>query len=255
VDCPQVRESLWCGSMTPFVLEHLAGCEACRQELERVKRLNNATRHINHPLPTRSLLPPREEIEKAVRQNKRNRFSKWMTSCTIAAAILLALTKTDNLPQAPTANSGDAKESKREIHALQADVPFDFVLYRKPNFQIAVPSAWTIHSTGDGTVTFRHEGQTVGGVKPTKTRQGEKDPLQAVQLPADTEVVQAGLEAYRTENAVKYLLRRTDYAQLPLEVHTFFLRGTIAYDIWLLNDPALVPPHTATGITASFQTP
>lgn len=140
-----------------------------------------------------------------------------------------------------------------------ANTPFDFKLYSHNNYQIALPSAWKAipDQKQDGGLVFQQGGQTVGGVELTPLRKGESNPLKAVQLPAQSEVVQAGLESYRGEDTVKYLLKRIDPATKAagslLEVHTYFLRGQIAYNVWLSNDAKLVPKETALAVTHSFQ--
>ncbi|ASS76889.1 hypothetical protein CIG75_19525 [Tumebacillus algifaecis] len=371
MNCSQVQEAIWCGDLQPDAHLHLATCAACREELQRVHQLNEEIEHVTIPPPTRSLIPAREEIEHVVKQNKKNRFSNWLTIGTIAAAILLAI-KTGDVRQTPVADlsmtSTDSHLSDRHIPASRSlavshrpfqaegtaiidpdsnpsfreeaesirtylnqhfdqsslrtltietytrdtiegdtqtgrltlwvqnqpgqvsvygkgdrpfrtqqyielqkiqglwtvtatsDIPFDYTLHRQKNYRVAFPSTWQAvpNLSVEGALSFEQDGKILGGITPTPLRPGEENPVKAVQLPALTNVIQSGLESYRTEDTVKYLLKRAataaDSIQTPLEVHTYFLRGTIAYDVWLYNDQELISPETALAITHSFQT-
>lgn len=367
MNCSQVQEKIWCGDLQPDVDMHLATCAACRDELQRVQEVNSEIEHTAIPLPSRSLLPSREEIEAAVGQHKRpkSRFPAWLTAGTVAAAILLVITQTGGhqktadstqstgagiTPEiaetatlkAPASRSQtdvqidpagtpmfrEETESIRaylnqqfdsstlqaltiesytrdslqpdtqtgrfslwvqnqpgqtsvygkgdrpfrtqhyvELQKIQelwtvtrlSDIPFDYTLHQETNYRIALPPGWQVSQSGtSGNLTFRADGQTLGGVIVTPLHPGVSDPFKAVQLPENTTVIQSGLETYRTEDAVKYLLKRTqptaDSTVTRPEVHTYFLRGNIAYDVWLYSDATRIPAETALAVTNSFQT-
>ncbi|TCP52250.1 hypothetical protein EV586_11210 [Tumebacillus sp. BK434] len=369
MNCSQVQEKIWCGDLQPDVHMHLATCAACREELQRVQQVNLEIEHTAIPLPSRSLLPSREEIEAAVGQHKRkkSRLPAWMTSGTVAAAILLAVTQSGLFQHRQAADSTAVSDqnaagkvppishmanfkapSSRSLNdvridpagrpafreetesirayldqsfdpiALQAltiesytrdttqpdtqtgrfslwvqnqlgqtsvygkgdrpfrtqhyvelqkiqgqwtvtklsDIPFDFTMHRASGYQIALPANWqSSPSQPMGSLTFHADGKTLGGVTVSPLVPGVSDPFKAVQLPKGTTVIQSGLETYRTEDAVKYLLKRTGTSpDRQTEIHTYFLRGKVAYDVWLTSDPTRIPSETALAITNSFQT-
>ncbi|ARU61105.1 hypothetical protein CBW65_08530 [Tumebacillus avium] len=140
-----------------------------------------------------------------------------------------------------------------------SDIPFDYTLHQETNYRIALPPGWQVSKTAtSANLTFRADGQTLGGVIVTPLHPRVSDPFKAVQLPENTTVIQSGLETYRTEDAVKYLLKRTqptpDSIVTRPEVHTYFLRGNVAYDVWLYSDAARIPSETVLAVTNSFQT-
>jgi predicted anti-sigma-YlaC factor YlaD len=72
------------------LLEHIAGCPACRDVYESALTLTHALRHLPRPLPAPGLAPRIVSAVLADRQQRRRRRLVWARTGALAAGLLLA---------------------------------------------------------------------------------------------------------------------------------------------------------------------
>jgi hypothetical protein len=100
-----MQELIWCGEITSEVRAHLLTCARCRAEHATLQGLGLAVETVEIPQPSRSLLPPRAEIEAVIRTHKRRRTTKWLTAGAVAACLALAVTQVQKLWQDSTSTT------------------------------------------------------------------------------------------------------------------------------------------------------
>ncbi|TCP58267.1 hypothetical protein EV586_102721 [Tumebacillus sp. BK434] len=87
--CEDVQKAIWSSLLTPDDSAHIEACKACQGEHALMEKIVHDLSNIDTPQPSKSLKPSREEIEKAIRSNKRLPFVRWTS---IAASVAVVIT-------------------------------------------------------------------------------------------------------------------------------------------------------------------
>ncbi|ASS76350.1 hypothetical protein CIG75_16265 [Tumebacillus algifaecis] len=93
IQCQDVKEAIWSADLTPEMIEHVLTCSECEQEQKLVQGIGITLDLEDIPMPSRSLLPARAEIVKAVNAHRWRRLSRYVTAGLAAACVLLVFTQ------------------------------------------------------------------------------------------------------------------------------------------------------------------
>jgi len=112
------------GSADPGGAAHLAGCERCRGELERLAALEDALAGLPEIGPGRNLWP---EIEREMDRDRGRRRRRWLSAAAAAVLVVaagLVLQRTATAPRETAATDEQALRGKavRELVAASRDL-------------------------------------------------------------------------------------------------------------------------------------
>jgi hypothetical protein len=114
IKCHDVQEAIWCADLTPEMIEHILSCKYCQQEQKLVQGIGITLDLEDIPMPSRSLLPPRHEVENAVNAHRWRRFSKWATAGVAAACVLFAALQVPGFLNSGMSTTGEGAMSQAD---------------------------------------------------------------------------------------------------------------------------------------------
>ncbi|MFD2171747.1 DUF4829 domain-containing protein [Tumebacillus lipolyticus] len=113
--CDEIKQAIWSSDLTPEMIEHVLSCPECQQEQKLVQQIGITLDLEEIPLPSRTLLPSREEIEQAVISHRWRRLRKWATAGVAAACVLVAAVQVPNfLPLDLSKNQQSLADQKEQ---------------------------------------------------------------------------------------------------------------------------------------------